>query len=285
MIWHPKTESDPDYHFNGIMAALENAASYLSHVDGIGISAAGIYVNNRTMVASLFNNVPVDLFDRKVKDIFTRAGSKFGNIPIVVCNDGDVAALSGAMNLEQDNVLGIAMGTSEAAGYVNDKGNITGWLNELAFVPVDASPKAMADEWSGDIGCGIKYFSQDSIIKLALIGGITFDSEASPAEKLKVVQNLMEKDDPIAQKVYASLGVYLGHTLPYYWHLYRFKYVLLLGRVMSGKGGNRILETAQRVLCEEYADVAAVIQVSLPEENSRRVGQSIAAASLPEIEM
>ena len=39
-----------------------------------------------------------------------------------------------------------------------------GWLNELAFVPVDANPEAMRDEWSGDIGCGVKYFSQDGVM-------------------------------------------------------------------------------------------------------------------------
>lgn len=285
VVWHPKTEADPDYHFNGIIAAFETAASYLPRVDGIGVSAAGIYVNNRAMVASLFNCVPRELFDLKVKDIFTRAGNTFGNIPVVVCNDGDVTALSGAMNLRRNNVLGIAMGTSEAAGYVNGKGNITGWLNELAFVPVDANPRAMVDEWSGDIGCGVKYLSQDSIIKLALAGGISFDADASPAEKLKVVQNLIEQGNPTAREVYASLGMYLGHTLPYYWHLYGFRNVLLLGRVMSGKGGNIILAAAQHVLHEEYADIAAAIQVSLPDEQSRRVGQSIAAASLPDIEV
>jgi len=285
VVWHPKTESDPDYHYNGIVTALEKAASYLPRVDGIGISAAGIYINNRVMVASLFNRVPDALFDRKVKDIFTRAASEFGNIPVVVCNDGDVTALSGAMSIRQNNVLGIAMGTSEAAGYVDGKGNITGWLNELAFVPVDANPNAMVDEWSGDIGCGVKYFSQDSIIKLALAGGISFRPDSSPAEKLKTVQQLMENDDATARDVYASLGVYLGHSLPLYRHLYGFRYVLLLGRVMSGKGGHIILETARRVLREEYADIAAAIHIILPDEKSRRVGQSIAAASLPEIEV
>ena len=97
-----------------------------------------------------------------MKDIYIRAvRDTFGDIPFSVCNDGDVSALAGAMSLEDNNVLGIAMGTSEAVGYVDDKGNITGWLNELAFMPVDVDPDAMEDEWSGDIGCGVKYFSQD----------------------------------------------------------------------------------------------------------------------------
>ena len=284
VVWHPKTASNPDYHFSEILSAFETAASHMPQVDGIGVSAAGIYIDNRAMVASLFNSVPRDLFDQQIKDIFPRAASRFGNIPIVVCNDGDVTALSGAMCLGQNNVLGIAMGTSEAAGFVDPSGGITGWLNELAFVPVDANPNAAADEWSGDVGCGVKYFSQDSIIKLALAGGISFPSETLPAEKLKAVQQLMEDGNPVAQDVYTSLGVYLGHTLPYYHQLYAFENVLLLGRVMSGKGGNVILETARRVLREEYPDVADAIRVSLPDETMRRVGQSIAAASLPNIE-
>jgi predicted NBD/HSP70 family sugar kinase len=237
------------------------------------------------MVSSLFTKVPDDLFDGKVKKIYLRAGKTFGDIPVAVCNDGDVTALSGAMSLKENNVLGIAMGTSEAAGYVDDGGNITGWLNELAFIPVDANPNAMRDEWSGDIGCGVKYFSQDSVIKLANAAGIPMDGRATPAEKLKTVQRLMDKNDPKAIAVYASLGTYLGHTLPLYHDLYGFRNVLLLGRVMSGPGGQIILETALRVLDEEYPRVAAAVNVTLPDEKTRRIGQSVAAASLPEIEV
>ena len=98
-----------------------------------------------------------------MKDIYIRAiTDTFGNIPFCVVNDGDVTALAGAMSLKDSSVLGIAMGTSEAVGFVDEQGRITGWLNELAFAPVDANPKALADEWSGDIGCGGKYFSQDA---------------------------------------------------------------------------------------------------------------------------
>jgi predicted NBD/HSP70 family sugar kinase len=281
VVWYPKVTEDPDYHYQEIVSALRTAASYMPRVDGIGISSAGVYVANRTMVASLFLKVPENLFNSKVKDIFLRAGREIGDVPVVVCNDGDVTALAGAMSLNTNNILGIAMGTSEAVGYVDDKGNITGWLNELAFAPVDASPKAMADEWSGDIGCGVKYFSQDSIIKLALSADIEFDDAQTPAEKLKVVQVLLEKGDSRANDVYESLGVYLGHTLPFYYSLYGFSKVLLLGRVMGGKGGDIILHTSHKVLEKEYPDMADMFSVSLPDEKSRRVGQSVAAASLP----
>lgn len=285
VVWFPKTNADPDYHYDGIVAALKAAAEKMPRVDAVGVSSAGIFIDNRTMVASLFLKVPKDLFNKKVKDIYIRAvRDTFGrNVPLVVANDGDVSALAGAMGLGENQVLGIAMGTSEAVGYVDEKGNITGWLNELAFMPVDVNPSAMEDEWSGDIGCGVKYFSQDSVIKLAPRAGIALDEALSPAEKLKVVQKLMEENDNRAEKVYRSIGTYLGHSLAYYYELYHCKHVLLLGRVMSGKGGDLILEEAKRVLTEEYPECTGKLFPALPDEKSRRVGQSVAAASLPEV--
>ncbi len=283
VVWFPKVTADPDYHFQGIVDAMKTAAAHMPRVDAIGVSSAGIYINNRTMNASLFLKVPRDQFDAKVKDIYIRAAKEIGDVPLVVCNDGDVTALAGAMSLEDNNVLGIAMGTSEAVGYVDEKGNITGWLNELAFVPVDASPAAMVDEWSGDIGCGVKYFSQDAVIKLAPAAGINLAESLSPAEKLKEVQKLMETPGSPAEAIYRSIGVYLAHTLALYYDLYHYKYVLLLGRVMSGRGGDLLLETCKAALAEEYPEVAEAIRITLPDEKFRRVGQSAAAASLPEL--
>ena len=282
VVWFPKITADPDYHYDGIVSALKSAAAHMPRVDAVGVSSAGVFINNRTMAASLFLSVPKELYDAKVKDIYIRAiRDTFGDIPYAVYNDGDVSALAGTMSLNDTNVLGIAMGTSEAVGYVNEEGCITGWLNELAFVPVDANPEAMEDEWSGDIGCGVKYFCQDGVIKLAPRAGIELDASLSPAEKLKVVQKLMEEGDRRAAQVYESIGVYLGHTLAYYYEKYGFRYVLLLGRVMSGKGGEALLETCQKVLNDEYPEAAAGFKLTLPDEKFRRVGQSMAAASLP----
>lgn len=285
VVWFPKTNADPDYHYQGIVQALKSAAEQMPRVDAVGISSAGIYVDNRTMVASLFLQVPKEQFQQKVKDIYIRAvRDTFGpDVPLAVCNDGDVSALAGAMGLGENRVLGIAMGTSEAVGYVDDNGNITGWLNELAFMPVDANPNAMEDEWSGDIGCGVKYFSQDGVIKLAARAGIALEDSLSPGEKLKVVQKHMEQDDPAAAQIYRSIGTYLGHTLAFYYELYGCRHVLLLGRVMSGKGGDLILEEAKRVLADEYPVYAHKLLPALPDEKTRRVGQSVAAASLPEV--
>ncbi len=280
VVWFPKTNADPDYHYNGIVEAFKTAASKMPRVDGIGVSSAGVYVDNRPMVASLFLKVPPELYEEKVKNIYLRAAKEIGDVPLVVANDGDVTALAGAMGLNDNAVLGIAMGTSEAVGYVDADGNITGWLNELAFAPVDGAPDAMQDEWSGDIGCGVKYFSQDSVIKLAPRAGITLTG-ASPAEKLKEVQALMAAGDPRAEAIYRSIGVYLGHTLALYARFYEIRHVLMLGRVMSGKGGDIVLDVAARVMAAEYPTLA--FRPEAPDEKTRRVGQSVAAASLPSI--
>ena len=282
-VWFPKINSDPKYQYEGILESMKTAASKMPRVDAIGVSSAGIYVDNRIMVASLFLKVNKDDFDKHVKNMYIDiAKNEFNDVPLVVANDGDVTALAGAMDLNDNEVLGIAMGTSEAVGYVDENGNLKGWLNELAFVPVDANKESMVDEWSGDYGCGVKYFSQDSVIKLAEYGGFEFDEGLSPAEKLKVIQRLRAEDDKLACEIYENIGIYLGYSLAWYAHFYKIKHVLLLGRVTSGKGGEQILEVANSVLKSafpEYKDM----DISMPDEKSRRVGQSIAAASLPSL--
>lgn len=285
VVWHPKVQSDPEYHYNEIVAAFKTAASKMPKVDAIGISSAGIYVGNRTMLASLFLKVPEDEFNKYVKDIYIRAAKEIGDIPMEVCNDGDVTALAGAMSLEDTNILGIAMGTSEAGGYVDGDGNVKGWLNELAFAPCDGQTEGSLDEWSGDIGCGVKYFSQDAVIKLAPKLGIALEESLPPGEKLAIVQK-MKNDAGYTngvEKIYQTIGAYLGHTLAYYSTFYDIKHVLLMGRVTSGEGGDIIVDVAKHVLKDDYPEIAAKINLQLPDEKSRRVGQSVAAASLPKI--
>lgn len=284
VVWFPKTNSDPDYHYQGILDAMKTAASKMPRVDAIGVSSAGVYIDNRIMVASLFLKVNEDDFDKKVKNMYIDVAREIGeNIPIEVANDGDVTALAGAMNLDDNSVLGIAMGTSEAAGYVDPQGNITGWLNELAFAPVDFCREAMVDEWSGDYGCGVKYFSQDGVIKLAPFAGIELDENLSPAEKLKVVQGLMNEGDQRAADIYDTIGAYFGYAIAFYSEFYDIKHVLIMGRVTSGEGGVILLERAQEVLDKEFPELASKITLHIPDEKSRRVGQSVAAASLAKI--
>jgi predicted NBD/HSP70 family sugar kinase len=281
-VWHPKVTEDPDYHFEGIMDSVRRAAAYLPRVDAIGVSSAGIYINNRTMVASLFLKVPQDLFDAKAKDIYPRVAKELGDVPLEVRNDGEVTALAGASSLNDTNILGIAMGTSQAVGYVDAEGSLTGWLNELAFMPIDYHPAAMIDEWSGDTGCGVKYFSQDGVIKLAPTAGIDLDNTLTPAEKLKVVQDLLEAGHAGAQKIFESIGVYLGYAIAHYSDFYAIKHLLILGRVTSGRGGTLILEKARAVLNADFPELAN-IAFHLPDESDRRVGQAITAAGLTEL--
>ncbi|MBE6774347.1 MAG: ROK family protein [Ruminococcaceae bacterium] len=284
VVWFPKLNSDPEYHYQGILSAMKTAASKMPRVDAIGVSSAGIYVNNRIMAASLFIKVSPEDCEKRVKNMYLDIAKEIGeNIPIEVANDGDVTALAGAMDLNDDSVLGVAMGTSEAGGYIDPDGNITGWLNELAFVPVDYCKDSMVDEWSGDYGCGVKYFSQDGVIKLAPAAGIELDESLSPAEKLKVVQNLMKEGDERAAAIYDTIGAYFGYAIAYYTEFYDIKHVIIMGRVTSGEGGVILLERTQEVLDKEFPELAKKIKLHIPDENSRRVGQSVAAASLPKI--
>ncbi len=283
VVWHPKTQADPEYHYQGILSSMKAAAARMPRVDAIGVSSAGVYVANKVMAASLFIKVPPDLFEEKVKNMFFRIQEEMGGVPLEVANDGDVTALAGAMDLDDTNVLGIAMGTSEAGGYIDGKGNITGWLNELAFVPVDFDPDSAVDEWSGDFGCGVKYFSQDAVIRLAPLAGIRLDDGLTPAEKLAAVQDLLKKNAPGAAAIFETIGCYLGYAIAHYADFYDIRHVLILGRATSGEGGSLILGAAQEVLASEFPALASRIAVHLPDESSRRVGQSIAAASLPVI--
>jgi predicted NBD/HSP70 family sugar kinase len=282
IAWQPKLQSDAQYHIDGINDSIRRAAEHLPRIDAIGVSSAGIYVNNRTMVASLFRKVPEAEFNARIRSIYLDVAKKWGDVPLEVANDGDVTALAGALDLKEHSVLGIAMGTSEAVGYVNPQGLITGWLNELAFAPVDYGTDAVVDhEWSGDRGTGVGYFSQDAVIRLAERAGIELDAAASPGAKLKSVQELLATGDARPQSIFETLGVYLGYGLLHYADFYPVKHVLLLGRVTSGQGGSILLQKAREVLALESPAFARALNIHLPDEVTRRVGQSIAAASLP----
>ena len=285
-VWFPKLNSDPKYHFDGIYAAMKTAIDKMGgDVDAIGVSSAGVYIDNKAMVASLFIKVAKDDFDKHIKNIYMDVTHKLEEelghkIPLIVANDGDVTALAGAMDLKDNCVLGIAMGTSEAVGYVDENGNLSGWLSELAFVPVDFNKNAMVDEWSLDFGVGCKYFSQDAVIKLALRANIKLDDNLSLAEKLKYVQGLNTSTSSEANKIFESIGVYLAYALAFYAEFYQIKHVLILGRVTSGIGGDTILSVCKETLNKEFPEYSH-FNIQMPSEYMRRVGQSIAAASLP----
>jgi len=279
VVWEPRVQTDPEYHYQEIMTALKTAAGKMSRVDAIGGSSAGIYIDNRPMVASLFRGIPSERFG-EVKNLFLRIREEMG-VPLEIINDGDVTALAGSMSLEDNGILGIAMGSSEAAGYVDMNGHIMGWLNELAFAPVDYSPSAPVEEWSGDIGCGASYFSQQCVFRLAPKAGIEIPTGLTDAGRLKFVQEKLEAGHEGALKIWQSMGVYLGYGLAHYADFYDTRHVLILGRCTTGRGGELILEGANNVLQIEFPELSERIHIQLPDEKSRRVGQSIAAASLP----
>lgn len=281
--WDPCVQSDPRYHFEGIMDSLQSAAKRLPRVDAIGGSAAGVYVNNEVKVASLFRAVPPDLFERRVRRLFHEVQKAWGDVPFVVLNDGEVAALAGSMILEKNAVLGLAMGTSTAGGWVNPEGHLTSWINELAFIPVDLQPHAPRDEWSGDRGVGAQYLSQQAVARLLPPAGIDLPAAMPLPEKLRAVQTLLAGGDPRARRIYESLGVYLGYQLAYLAEFYSMQHVLLLGRVTSGPGGQIVLDQARHVLQVEFPELASRVTLHLPDERFKRHGQAIAAASLPEI--
>jgi predicted NBD/HSP70 family sugar kinase len=277
--WNPKDRTDTQYHYDHINHGLKQAAAHLPRVDAIGGSTAGVVVGNKIMVASLFRAVPAAKFD-EAKNIFTRLRDEW-HVPFEVANDGDVTALAGAMSLKVNGVLGIALGSSQAAGYLNPQGCMTGWLSELAFAPVDYNPAAPVDEWSGDRGVGALYFSQQAVNKLLSPAGIALPQDMGLPERLKEVQMLMAKGDPRAAKIYETLGVYLGYTIPHYADFYDFQHLLVLGRVTTGEGGNILLKKAREVLEVAFPVIAGKIVLRVPDEKSRRVGQAGAAASLP----
>jgi predicted NBD/HSP70 family sugar kinase len=277
--WDPKTQANPEYHYHHIASALHRAAAHLPRVDAIGGSSAGIIVDNEIRVASLLRAVPKKDFP-KAAGIFKRIQKEW-NVPVVVMNDGDVTALAGALSLGSQGMLGIAMGSSEAAGFMDKQGRILGWLNELAFAPVDYQPGAAVDEWSGDKGTGVMYFSQQAVNKLLPAAKIKLPEMMGLPERLKEVQSLMAKGDPRAAKIYETIGVYLGCAMAHYAEFYDFRQALILGRVTTGKGGDIVISKAREVLKKEFPEVAAKIELRVPDEKSRRVGQAVAAASLP----
>jgi len=283
-VWDPYFQPDPRYHFDGIMDSLKKAAAHLPRVDAIGGSAAGIYRDNRVKVASLFRGVPPKVFDQRVKDLFLEISKAWNNVPFEVINDGEVTALAGSMSLGRNRILGISLGTSTAGGYVNAEGQITSWINELAFAPVDYHPDAPIDEWSGDVGCTVQYFSQQCVGRLLAPAGIELDPGLSLPEKLKHVQKLMEQGDLRARRIYETIGTYLGYATAHFADFYDLENVLILGRVTSGPGGDVIIARAKEVLKVEFPELADRITFHIPDEKDKRHGQAVAAASLPNID-
>ena len=278
VVWDPYFQSDPNYHINGIHDSLKRAAAHLPRVDAIGGSSAGVYVNNEVRAASLFRGVSPEDFEKSIRRIFMTLKQRWNNVPFEVVNDGEVTALAGSIAMSANQVLGVAMGTSQAAGYVDAKGHIMPWLNELAFAPVDFRDDAPIDEWSQDIGCGALYFSQQAVARLATLAGFSFGKMPFP-EQLVKVQEAQKADDPRASAIYETIGCYLGYAVAHYADYYDIANLLILGRVTSGEGGHIMINEAETVLAHEFPDLQ--LKLVVPDEATKRLGQAVAAASLP----
>ena len=282
--WDPRNNADPEYHYQKLTAGLKEAAAALPKVDAIGGSTAGVLVGQKMGLASLFRAVKEKNPDKfeTAQNLFYRIEKDWG-VPFAVYNDGDVTALAGMISMNKDGILGVAMGSSEAVGYVDPKRRMTGRICELAFAPVDLNPAAPKDEWSGDYGVGAMAFSQQAVNWLAEKHGFKFPKAMKLPERLKVVQAAMEKGDERAVKVYIQIGRFLAHAIPWYNEFYDYSNMMILGRVTSGTGGTIILETAKAMLKEIYPEWAEKIDVFMPDEQARRLGQSVAAAQIPVI--
>ena len=281
--WDPRNQADPEYHYTKLSEGLEAAAKALGgKVDAIGGSSAGTFVGKKLGVASLIRGVKEKNPSKYelAQNIFARVEDEW-QVPFEVYNDGDVTALAGAITMKRSGILGVAMGSSEAVGYINQKGALTGRISELAFAPVDLNPNAARDEWSGDAGVGSMYFSQQAVNHLACRYGFKFPKSMKLPERLKVVQAAMEKHDTKALKVYLMIGRYLANAVCWYREFYDYSNLMILGRVTSGLGGDIILETAKMGLEAIDPALAEEIDVFMPDEKARRLGQSVAAAQIP----
>lgn len=282
VLWNPMEEEDPDFHFKGVLESIHTAAKRLPRIDAIGVSTTGIFVENKARNTELFQSIPAMEFSDALIELYPRAAQNMGCEILEVHSEGDVSALAGAMSLDAKGVLSLHFNHKLTAGFLDNEGNLTGWLNELAYMPINLSPDGPTHEATADVGCGSNYFSEEGVIRLARLAGIDVDESLTMREQLRVVQTQAEQGTSKSKLVFNSLGTFLGHTLAYYHSLYSFQLVLLLGRVMLGAGGDLIFNAAQKVLAKDYPVIASNMVISLPDENNRSVGQAVAAASMPE---
>ncbi len=277
ILWSPKEQSDPLYHYLGMLDSLTRAKKHLPHVDGIGISTAGIVENNELLLGALYAKVPEEKKQKEARHVFVNLMKEhFPSIPFQVQNDGDVSALGASALYHKNKVLGLSLGTSLAGGYVKDS-SLNGWINELSKVPIDVSKKARKHCVLGMEGAASEYLSQKGIVFLLEKNGLSLEGDLP--HKLLQIQKLAEEGDPLVLKGYHDMGAYLGSAIRYFSLFYDIESVFLLGRVMSGKGGKILLETALENLREKKIR----IDIFSASEAFKRLGQAYIAASLPDI--
>ena len=130
---------------------------------------------------------------------------------------------------------------------------------------------------------GAQYLSQQAVARLLPVAGIDVPEGMPFAERLIRTQELMAEGDERALAIYRTIGAYFGYAVAHYADFYDLRHVLTMGRVTSGEGGTVILETARRVLEQDFPELAARLELHLPAETDKRHGQAAAAATLPSL--
>ena len=257
--WNPCFEADPEYHKRHILNVINRAALSLPKLEAVGVSSAGIFIDNRCRISSLFRGVSAEAFAAKVEPLFVNLGHELG-VPLEAVNDGDAAALAGASTGAHHGVLGLSFGSSLAGGYVLPDGTLTGFINEFAFIPIDcATNGAPVDEWSGDGGCAVQYLTKQAVERLMREG------ERKP-------------------DLFDGIGRALGHTIAWLHRFYEFDVCLMLGGVLIDEAEHRVPTMARRVLEKEYPELSAHLQFRAADDTLKRNGQAVAAARLPRIQ-
>lgn len=274
-LWLPKEQTNWLYHYNGILDSFLKAKQHLPRVDAVGVSTAGVVLNNQFAQAALCFSIPLEVQNKQVRDLFlTMQQKEFPDASLLVANDGDVTAFGGAMLFHKDHLLGLAMGTGEAAGYFAD-GHFNGWILELGKAPFRYDLEAHSHYAVNTRGAGTEYLSQKGILHLAEAAGYLY--RGTLAEQLVALQNDVAKGDPVLEECYREMGVYLADALTLYAHFLPLQSVLVLGRVTSGKGGDLMIQTANELLQKGPHP----IEVFTADESFKRLGQSYLAAALP----
>ena len=262
IIWHPKLNENLNYHINMINSIFDTALSYLNNdVDNIKISSAGVIKDNKIILANLFEKVDRSIHLDDINNFYVNAVKRLENrlnkkINYIVLNDGDVSSIAGMNHYKLDNVLGLALGTSFASGYVNNN-KVYPYLNELSSIPFDINNESTVFD----------YLSQEGVIRYAKLFNISFDKNLSKAEKLKVVQELFNQGNYSAKKVFYEIGSLLASFINYISNFIIVNNVILQGRVLSDNSGKYLYE-----VCKEK--VHDNLNVFLPEESFVRLGQA-----------
>jgi predicted NBD/HSP70 family sugar kinase len=130
-------------------------------------------------------------------------------------------------------------------------------------------------------GVGAQYFSQQAVGRLLAPAGIDLPADMPLPVKLEQVQKLACRGDARARRIYETIGVYFGYNIATYADFYEVRNLLVLGRVLTGDGGDCISPPPARCCAPSSPKLAERIAYHIPDEKEKRHGQAIAAASLP----